>query len=94
MLRVEDCIALCELTEEEVAAIAEHEHVPAIVAAEMASYLVRLPDGEARLRRIILDDIDSAMERGDYRHAGQLRLVLRHFVETHRDAVDIPPAAD
>ena len=94
MLRVEDCIALCELTEDEVAAIAEHEHVPAIIAAEMASYLIQLPDGEARLKRIILDDIDTAMARGDYRHAGKLRLVLRHFVELHRDAADIPPAAD
>jgi len=35
MLTREDCLALCELSEDEVAAIAEHEHVPEIVAMEM-----------------------------------------------------------
>jgi hypothetical protein len=30
-----------ELTEEEIAAIAEHEHLPMIVAAELGNYLIR-----------------------------------------------------
>ena len=33
MISLEDCIALCGLTEQEVMAIAEHEHVPEIAAA-------------------------------------------------------------
>ena len=33
MITLEDCIAFCGLTEEEVMALAEHEHVPEIVAA-------------------------------------------------------------
>jgi len=28
MLTIEDCIGLSELTEEEILAIAEHEHIP------------------------------------------------------------------
>ena len=28
MISIEDCVALCGLTKEEVHAIAEHEHVP------------------------------------------------------------------
>jgi hypothetical protein len=32
MITLEDCIAFCGLTEEEVLAIAEHEHRPEIVA--------------------------------------------------------------
>jgi hypothetical protein len=32
MLSLEDCLALCELTEEEVLAIAQHEHIPEIAA--------------------------------------------------------------
>jgi hypothetical protein len=30
MITLEDCVALCGLTEEEVFAIAEHEHMPEI----------------------------------------------------------------
>ena len=33
MITLEDCTALCGLKEEEVRAIAEHEHVPDIAAA-------------------------------------------------------------
>jgi len=32
MIRLEDCIGLCGLTEEGVLAIAEHEHLPEIAA--------------------------------------------------------------
>lgn len=38
MLTFDDCVALCDLSEEEVAAIAEHEHIPAIVAAARGSH--------------------------------------------------------
>jgi hypothetical protein len=83
MLSYEDCLGFCELTEEEIEAIAEHEHLPAIVAAEYANYLCHAPDGEARIWRIIVDDIAAARARGDARHALALKLVLRHFVEHH-----------
>lgn len=45
MLTFEDCIALSELTDEEIAAIAEHEHPPVIVAAELGNYLIHGADG-------------------------------------------------
>ena len=88
MLTLQDCIALSDLTEEEVDAIAEHEHIPEIVAAEFGNYLVHQPGGPPMLRRIILDDIEDAQRRGDEKHRLALRLVLRHFIETHPDAVD------
>jgi hypothetical protein len=40
MLSFEDCIALSDLTVEKVDAIAEHEHLPEIIAAELGCYLV------------------------------------------------------
>ena len=33
MITLEDCIAMCDLDEAEVLAIAEHEHIPEIAAA-------------------------------------------------------------
>lgn len=83
MLSYEDCLALCDLTEEEVEAIAEHEHVPDIIATEIGSYLVHNPNGVPMIRRIIVDDIEAAERRGDTVHATRLKLVLKHFVETH-----------
>ncbi len=85
MLTLEDCIALCELTPEEIEAIAEHEHLPAIVALELGNYLVHTPAGVPRIRRIIVDDIRAAETRGDRRRVVALKAVLKHFVETHPD---------
>jgi hypothetical protein len=83
MLRLEDCLALCELSEEEVLAIAEHEHIPEMAAIEIGNYLVHSPDGERCIKAMIRDDIDAAIARGDPVHAAALRLVLRHFVLEH-----------
>ena len=38
MISLEDCIGMCGLDENEVAAISEHEHIPEISAAALASY--------------------------------------------------------
>lgn len=85
MLTLEDCIALCDLSEEEVEAIAEHEHLPEIVAAELGSYLVHSREGVPMIRRIIIDDIAKAEAREDYAKALRLKAVLRHFIQTHPD---------
>ena len=83
MVTFEDCLALCELTEDEVVAIAEHEHLPDTVALEMGSYLVQGPGGEVRIQRIIIDDIGAAQRRGDLVRAAHLKQTLRRFVEKH-----------
>jgi len=41
MIALEDCIGLCGLTEEEVLAIAEHEHLPEIAATALAQSFCR-----------------------------------------------------
>lgn len=83
MLTIEDCLALCELTEDEIDAIAEHERVPEMVAVELGNYLIHLPDGRRRISGMIRDDIRQARERGEKLHAAKLKLVLRHFLEHH-----------
>ena len=86
MLTLKDCIALSDLTEDEVAAVAEHEHIPQIIAAELGYYLVHDKDGVPMLKRMIVDDIEAARHRGDIDHALKLRLVLHHFIQTHPDS--------
>ena len=83
MLTYQDCLGLCNLTEEEITAIAEHERLPEIIALELAEYLVQTSDGTAFIKRIILDDIKSAEASGKAQRVERLRLVLKHFVATH-----------
>lgn len=82
-LSLQDCLDMVDLTEDEIAAVAEHEHVPLIVATELANYIINEPDGVPKLKSIILDDIKTAEASGDAKHAAKLRAVLRHFVLTH-----------
>lgn len=86
MICLEDCIALCGLTEEEVLAIAEHEHVPEIAAAALAQYLLKKPHGPERIRDIIIDDVRAAQAKGDHRHVQTLLHVLHHYLRSHPEA--------
>ncbi len=86
MITLEDCLAFCGLTEAEVIAIAEHEHIPEVAAAGLGQYLLTVPHGSERIRDMILDDMTAAIERGDDVHARELVMVLRHFLETHPEA--------
>lgn len=89
MLSLEDCIALSALSEEEIAAIAEHEHLPMIVASELGNYLVQTPDGTRYIRQMIRDDIAAARARGDLAHELALKLVLRHYIACHPECVGV-----
>ena len=86
MVDYESALAVANLTQEEVDAIAHHEDMTATAAMEMGNYLCQTPEGERRLKRIIIDEIEAARERGDHAGAARLRLVVKHFVETHPKA--------
>lgn len=85
MISLRDCMEYLHLTDDEVEAIAEHEHVPSIIAAELGAYLTENESGERMLKRIILDDIMHAADRGDVERVDRLTQVLKHFIATHPD---------
>ena len=86
MITLEDCIALCGLSEEEVLAIAEHEHIPEIAATELAEYLLMTEHGTERICAIIVDDIRAAQRLGDKAHVETLLHVLHHYLRKHPEA--------
>jgi|SRR6516164_9926448 len=87
MITLEDCIGLCGLSEEEVLAIAEHEHLPEIAATALAQYLLSLEHGSEKVRDMIVDDIRQAQRVGhDKDHVETLLHVLHHFLKTHPEA--------
>lgn len=63
MLSLEDCIALSGLTEDEVVAIAQHEHIPEIAAVELGNYLSHSADGRLVIKSMIREDIQAVSER-------------------------------
>ncbi len=85
MLTYQDCLGLCELTEDEIRAIAEHEHLPELVALELGQYLAQSADGQRSIRRMILDDIEAAEAAGNREKVLQLKATIKHFLDTHPD---------
>ena len=83
MLTFEDCIDCIDLTEEEIEAIATHEHIPTAIAAELGNYLVASPDGIPKIKRMIIDDIEHAKVHEDTQRVLVLKGVLKHFIDTH-----------
>ena len=84
MLTLKDCIDLSDLSDVEVAAIAEHEHVPEIIAAEIGCALVNTPAGRLVLKRYIRDNLVHAKEQTMDEKAEELALLLRRFDGAHR----------
>src|SRR6516164_2373073 len=96
MITLDDCIGMCGLTEEEVLAVAEHEHLPEIAAAALAQYLLSQQHGKEKVRDMIVDDIRQAQRGGDKQHVLTLLHVLHHFLKVHREAEPfrLPGASD
>jgi len=86
MISVEDCIAMCELTRDEIDAIAEHEHLSEVAAAALAEYLMHAPDGPAKVRGMIVDDIRKAMDHDNRDHARELLVALKRFERVHPES--------
>jgi outer membrane PBP1 activator LpoA protein len=86
MISVEDLIAFCDLTPEEVQVVAEHEHVSQATAAVLGNYMLQSQSGCEQIRDMLMDEIRAAIRRHDVPHARQLVSTLRHFLHEHPNA--------
>lgn len=87
MISLEDCIAMCGLDADQVAAIAEHEHISEMAAAALANYLLKQAGGPERLRAMLIDDIHQALDDGRIEQGAELFMALRHFLSDHPEAM-------
>ena len=83
MLSFEERLALCDLTEDEIAAIAEHEHIAVRAALELGRYLVQRPSGVQGIKRMIVDDIEQAKGHLDFDRVLLLKATFKHFIDSH-----------
>jgi len=83
MLSLADCVGMSELTEDEIAIIAEHEHVPEIVALELGHGLLKTPKGVFILMGYISDVLEQAKLAGKRDKVKRLDLLLTRFNAAH-----------
>ena len=86
MITLEDCVGMCGLTEEEVLAIATHEHLPEVAATALAEYLLSQEHGSDTIRDMIVDDIRQAGLERKKPEVVTLLHVLHHFLKSHPEA--------
>lgn len=83
MLSFQDVIDYCDLERGEIEAIAEHEHIPVAVAAELSEQLLGSPEGVCRLHSMIIENMQHAIETGHYEHVHDLAITYQHLQRTH-----------
>lgn len=83
MLTLQECLELSDLSEDEINAIAEHEHVPGIVAAELGNCLLQSDVGTWMIKRYIREDALRAEAGGHADKATRLRELLAQFSAAH-----------
>lgn len=83
MLGMQDLLDYCDLDEGEIEAIAEHEHVPMVIAAEMSASLLSSPEGVCRLHAMIADNMARAIRSGQMHRLEKLENTYRHLRRTH-----------
>lgn len=86
MISLDDIEDMTCLTRDEIAAIAEHEHLPEVNASALGEYLMHLHKGPQRVQQMICEDVRDALHRDDVAHARELFATLRHFMAEHPDA--------
>lgn len=83
MISLDECIGMSGLQEEEVAVVAEHEHIPLMVAAELAQTLLDTPKGLYRLHGMFRDRLAMLAAGRDRAKERQLAEVYVQFRIRH-----------
>jgi hypothetical protein len=83
MLSMQDVLDYCDLDRGEIEAIAEHEHIPLTIAAEMSEVLLCSPEGVCRLHTMIIENMEQALAAGQFEHVQELADTYQHLQRTH-----------
>lgn len=83
MLSMQDLIDYCDLDCGEIEAVAEHEHIPMTIAAGVGESLLCSPEGVCRLHSMIIENMEHALEVGQFQHVKDLAETYQHLQRTH-----------
>jgi len=83
MLTVQECVDMSELSNEAIRAIAEHEHIPEVVAAELGQELLKGTGGMLEIQRILEEDLELAVQAGEQDQINDRKRVLERFIASY-----------
>lgn len=79
MLTINDCIAFSGLTPEQLEAVADHQRLPTVLAAEWAETVLERQEGWQLVEAVLLEEAALACCRGDPACADRYRQGLEEF---------------
>lgn len=83
MISLKDCLDYSGLTEEEVAVIAAHEHLPYLFTVEMACGLTQTHEGEVLILRLLKAAVRDARHDHDVAALKSAQHAVRQFSSDH-----------
>lgn len=83
MISIKDCLDYSDVTEDEVAVIAEHEHLPYVSAAQLACCLSQTQEGTEVLRCLLKNAVCDAEHCGHANSLHSAQLAYEQFVANH-----------
>jgi len=86
MISIKECLDYSDLTEDEVATIAEHAHLPFACAAQLACGLAQSQEGTEVLRCLLKDAVCDAASCGHAQAAKTARDAYQQFVANHPES--------
>lgn len=87
MINENDILDMTCLTREQIAAIAEHEHLDQVSAAELGEYMMHIHHGPQKVQQMICDDVVDALHADDVPRARALYKTLKQFLAEHPEAL-------
>lgn len=87
MINENDILDMTCLTREQIAAIAMHEHIDTVTAAELGEYLMHVHHGPQHVQKMICEDIADALHHADLPRARELYAALKQFLAEHPEAL-------
>lgn len=79
MLTLEDCMDFSGLTPDQLDAVARHNHMPAVIAAEWAETVLDREGGVRLIEAALIEEVAAARAHGDARCAERYRQALLQF---------------
>jgi hypothetical protein len=83
MLSMRDCLDYCDLTDDEIELIAEHQDIPDVAAAQLACGLVQTPEGVLMITQYMLELVELANRRGQPDKALRASAICARFMADH-----------
>ncbi len=87
MINETDILDMTCLSRAQIEAIAAHEHLDIVPAAELGEYLMHIHHGPQKVQQMICDDITDALHLDDLPRARALYAALKDFLADHPEAL-------